>query len=120
MRQHALFEMGTTEVLERFAEGDLQTVLRNIADPIERWEAERKFNKDALHDNCGSYRDEDMEDNYTIGLLDGEGGLLAFLAEAIPALGSAVEDAWALRPSERADRLRSTIIVSLVAEAKAS
>jgi len=38
---HALFDMTPAEVVERIADGDALSVVRNIADPIERLEAER-------------------------------------------------------------------------------
>lgn len=63
---NALFEMTPTEVLERLASGDSDSVIANIADPIERWEigqldlGQVEVDEDALHDGC--YPSELLDD----------------------------------------------------------
>lgn len=69
-------DLTATEVLRRMAEGDIQSVIRGIADPIERWEAERELAQcqtvDEIHQDCGVYSEEDLDE----ALQEGREGVL--------------------------------------------
>lgn len=72
-------KLTTTEVLERIAEGDMQTVIRSVSDPLERWELERRVQ--AIH-----VADEDCQDTEQVA------ELVDYAKDAIYAAISAVDE----------------------------
>lgn len=110
---NALFHMDTIEALERIGQGDAESVIRNIEDPLLRWHAER-----ALVDMPDPVEHaEDIEVAKDEGAADMRQRIVELLASINRDLGDALDSALENeKVEEQRSELRCAIDEYVIAE----